>query len=32
MGGDTKVFDNTSTLPDQGTFYSGLGLADNDPR
>ncbi|MDK7068435.1 Rib/alpha-like domain-containing protein [Lactobacillus paragasseri] len=30
MGGDTKVFDNTSTLPDQGTFYSGLGLADND--
>ena len=30
MGGDTKVFDNTSTLPDQGTFYSGLGLADNN--
>ena len=30
IGGDTKVFDNTSTLPDQGTFYSGLGLADND--
>ena len=30
MGGDTKVFDNTSTLPDQGTFYSGLGLADDD--
>ncbi|WP_262334189.1 Rib/alpha-like domain-containing protein [Lactobacillus paragasseri] len=30
MGGDTKVFDNTSTLPEQGTFYSGLGLADDD--
>ena len=30
MGGDTKVFDNTSTLPDQGTFYSGLGLGDDD--
>ncbi len=29
-GGDTKVFDNTSTLPDQGTFYSGLGLGDDD--
>ena len=30
MGGDMKVFDNTSTLPDQGTFYSGLGLSDDD--
>ena len=30
MGGDMKVFDNTSTLPDQGTFYSGLGLGDDD--
>ncbi|WP_298493819.1 MBG domain-containing protein, partial [uncultured Lactobacillus sp.] len=30
MGGDTKVFDNTSTLPDQGTFYSELGLGDDD--
>ncbi|WP_421076735.1 mucin-binding protein [Lactobacillus gasseri] len=29
-GGDTKVFDNTSTLPDQGTFYSGLGLGDDN--
>ncbi|WP_223225780.1 mucin-binding protein [Lactobacillus gasseri] len=29
-GSDTKVFDNTSTLPDQDTFYSGLSLGNDD--
>lgn len=29
-GLDTKVFDNTSTLPDQDTFYSGLSLGNDD--